>query len=283
MSGRVRRKSVIAILCTGIMLCACAKSAPDDAAAVKDVTQSEIFIITRQDQNTDVGEAQRIDLSVCGERLTITEGGEYFLYGGMDGQVIIDTYEDELVHLYLSDVDISSPQGPAISAVSTSKLIVTLVSDTKNVLSDTPDYKGYEDTKSCLYSAADLTINGDGALAVYGYYEDGIRSKDRVKIIDGQIDVQSKGDGVRGNDGIVIKKGDVQIQSESNGLRTVNYGVNPRGVVEISGGTVKITSGRNGISAASDLYIGNCSCSVYSVEEMFQAEGTKYIDEGCVE
>lgn len=283
MSGRVRRKSVIAILCTGIMLCACAKSAPDDAAAVKDVTQSEIFIITRQDQNTDVGEAQRIDLSVCGERLTITEGGEYFLYGGMDGQVIIDTYEDELVHLYLSDVDISSPQGPAISAVSTSKLIVTLVSDTKNVLSDTPDYKGFEDTKSCLYSAADLTINGDGALSVYGYYEDGIRSKDRVKIIGGQIDVQAKGDGIRGNDGIAIKKGDVQIQSESNGLRTVNYGVNPRGVVEISGGTVKITSGRDGITAASDLYIYDCKCSVYSVEEMFQAEGTKYIDEGCVE
>lgn len=283
MSGRVKGKSFIAILCAGIMLCACGKSAPDGAMTMENAAESEIFAITRQDQETDAGEAQEIDLSACGERLTITEGGEYLLYGSMEGQVIIDTYEDELVHLYLAGVDIASLEGPAISAVSTSKLIVTLVSDTENVLSDTANYTGYEDSESCLYSAADLTINGDGALAVYGYHEDGIRSKDRIKIIDGRIDVQAKGDGIRGNDGIVIKKGNVEIQSESNGLRTVNYGVNSRGTVEISGGTVKITSGRNGISAASDLYIRDCSCSVYSVEEKFQAEGTKYIDEGCVE
>lgn len=283
MSGRARRKSAIVMLCVSIVLCGCSKSGSNNTAAVKDVSTGDIFMVTRQDQATDDGMAREIDLDTCGETLTITEGGEYLLHGSMEGQVIIDTYEDELVHLYLSGVDITSVRGPAVCAVSASKIIVTLVSDTENILSDSPDYKGYEDTKSCLYSAADLTINGNGALTVFGYHEDGIRSKDRVKIIDGQIDVQTKGDGIRGNDGIAVKAGSVRIQSEGNGLRSVNHGVSPRGVVEISGGTVNVTAGRNGISAASDLYIRDCSCSVYSVEEMFQAEGTKYIDEGCVE
>lgn len=283
MSGRMRGKSVIALLCAGMMLCACSEETPDNGVITESRAENAGFVITRQDQETDAGQAQEIDLSTCEERLTITEGGEYLLYGSMEGQVIIDTYEDELVHLYLSGVDIASPKGPAICAVSASKLIVTLVSDTENVLSDTPDYMGYEDTEGCLYSAADLTINGNGALSVYSYHEDGIRSKDRVKIINGKIAVQAKGDGIRGNDGIVMQEGRVQIESESNGLRTVNHSVNPRGCVEISGGIISITAGRNGISAASDLYIRDCTCSVYSVEEAFGAEGTKYIDEGCVE
>lgn len=283
MSARVREKSMIAILCAGMLLCACAGSSSDSGETAADQEEYAGFVITRQDQQTDAAEAEEIDLGTCGERLMITEGGEYLLHGSMEGQVIIDTYEDELVHLYLSGVEIDSLQGPAISAVSASKLIVTLVSDTENILSDTPDYEGYEDTESCLYSAADLTINGDGALSVYSYHEDGIRSKDRVKIIDGKIAVQAKGDGIRGNDGIVMKAGTVQIQSEANGLRTVNHSVNPRGCVEISGGSIQITSGRNGISAASDLHIRGGRCSVYSVEEAFWAEGTKYIDEGCVE
>lgn len=283
MSGRLRGKSVIAILCAGIMLCACSENTPNDGVSADGKAESENFEITRQDQETDLAGAKEIDLGTCKEQLMITEGGEYLLDGSMEGQVIIDTYEDELVHLYLAGVDISSPQGPAISAVSASKLIVTLVSDTENVLSDTPNYAGYESTEGCLYSVTDLTINGDGALTVYSYHEDGIRSKDCIKIMDGTIAVQAKGDGIRGNDGIVIKEGDIQVQSEGTGLRTVNHGTNPRGVVEITGGTVSITAGKSGISAASDLYIRDCSCSVYSVEETLRAEGTKYIDEGCVE
>lgn len=271
------------MVCASLLLCACGEAVPDEGAAVESGAESELFPATRQDQKTDAGDAQEIDLDACEEGLTITEGGEYLLYGSMEGQVMIDAEEDELVHLYLSGAEIASPAGPAISAVSVSKLIVTLVSGTENVLSDTPDYTGYEETEGCLYSGADLTINGEGALFVYSYHEDGIRSKDRLKILGGQIDVQAKGDGVRGNDGIAICQGNVRIQCEDNGLRTVNYGVSPRGVVEISGGTVQVTAGRNGISAASDLYIRDCSVSVYSVEEMFQAEGTKYIDEGCVE
>ena len=283
MGSRVRRRGMVAVLCAGIILCGCSCGTVKDDVSTEDAATYVIVTVTRKDQQTDAADAREIALNTCGETLTITEGGEYFLHGSMEGQILIEADEDELVHLYLAGVDIASLKGPAVSAASASKLIVTLVSDTENILSDAPDYTGYEDMKGCLYSAADLTINGEGALAVYGYHEDGIRSKDRVKIVDGHIEVQAKGDGIRGNDGIAVKQGNVQIQSEGNGLRTVNHSVSPRGVVEISGGTINITAGRNGISAASDLYIHNCSCAVYSVEETLQAEGTKYIDEGCVE
>jgi hypothetical protein len=266
-----------------MLLCACSDTGAEDLDSGENRTQNAAFVFTRQDIATDAGEAQEINLSDCGELFTITEGGDYLLYGSMEGNVLIDTYEDELVHLYLSNAEIASQHGPAISAVSASKLIVTLVSDTENILSDSPDYADYQETKSCLYSAADLTINGDGTMFVYGYYEDGIRSKDRIKIVGGLLDVQAKGDGIRGNDGIVINGGEVKVQSEGCGLRTTNRGTDSRGVVELSGGNVNITAGRNGIAAASDLYISDCVCSAYSIEETFQSEGTKYIDEECVQ
>lgn len=283
MSGRVREKTSIVILCAGMLLCACSDTGAEASDSGENRTQNAAFAFTRQDIATDAGEAQEINLSDCGELFTITEGGDYLLYGSMEGNVLIDTYEDELVHLYLSNAEIASQHGPAISAVSASKLIVTLVSDTENVLSDTPDYADYQETKSCLYSAADLTINGDGTLFVYGYYEDGIRSKDNIKIVSGILDVQAKGDGIRGNDGIIINGGEVKVQSEGNGIRTVNRGTGSRGAVELSGGSINVTAGRNGITAAADLYVSDCVCSVYSVEEAFLAEGAKYIDEECVQ
>jgi hypothetical protein len=150
-------------------------------------------------------------------------------------------------------------------------------------LSDTPDYAEYEETKSCLYSAADLTINGDGTLWVYGYYEDAIRSKDEIRIVGGVLDIQAKGDGIRGNDGIVIKGGEVKIQSEGCGLRTTNPGTGTRGNVELSGGGINIIAGRNAISAASDLSVHDCALSAYGVEETFRAEGAQSIDEGCMQ
>jgi hypothetical protein len=283
MSGSVKEKTILAILCAGVLLCGCRDTAADGGDLAGQQGEVTDFVITAQDNHTDSSGAQKIDLGVCGEQLTITEGGDYLLCGSMEGQVFINAYEDELVHLYLSDAQITSPHGPAICAVSAAKLIVTLVSDTTNTLSDTPDYTEYEETKSCLYSAADLTINGDGTLWVYGYYEDAIRSKDEIRIVGGVLDIQAKGDGIRGNDGIVIKSGAVKIQSEGWGLRTTNSGTGTRGNVELSGGSINIIAGKNAISAASDLSVHDCALNAYGVEETFRAEGTQSIDEGCMQ
>ena len=139
-------------------------------------------------------------------------------------------------------------------------MIVTLVSGTGSTLTDGTDYTDCEECPACLFSACDLTINGDGALRVYGYYEDGIRSKDQLKLLSGSVEVQSEG----------------------LGLYTVKRGENDRGVIEIDGGTLSVVAGQKGIFAASGLYMYRCVCNVNAVEEKVKTEGEAYIADGCL-
>ena len=281
MKRRCRAYALFLPLFAALSLTACAG---EDVGEKQEEISQEIFQVTGQDERTEPENPIAIDLDTWEEEtVLLTAGGDVWLSGSLEGQVVVEADEDELVHLYLAGGDISSARGPAIVVEEAAKVIVTLVSETENVLSDSPDYTEYEERQACLYSVSDLTINGDGALRVFGYHEDGIRSKDRVRLLDGRIEVQAKGDGIRGSDGILARGADLDIQSEQNGLRTANQGAKGKGVVEVRGGTLSLIAGKNGIYAASDLYMRDCLCSVNSVEEKVRTEGTAYIAEGCMD
>lgn len=281
-----RAACVVGLLCVPFFLAACAGAEAETGQAGQSADwlteRTEQDRRTSQDQRTepqDAGKAERINLDDHNGRMILTESGDIWLSGSLDGQVVIDAEEDELVHLYLAGVEITSCNGPAVCVEEAAKVIVTLVSDTENVLSDSPDYQDYEEMSACLYCVCDLTINGGGSLQVFGYHEDGIRSKDRIKLLDGAVSVHAKGDGIRGNDGIYIQDASVDIESEKNGLRTVNQGVDDRGVIEVNGGDLSVVAGQNGIWAASDLYLYHGRYSVKAVEERVRTEGTVYTAE----
>lgn len=290
-----RAAGVFLSLCVPLLFAGCAGEASGADRVGQDTDWQEERMQydrrTSQDRRTepeDERKVETVNLDDAAGEIVLTGSGDIRLFGSLDGSVTIDGAEDELVHLYLAGVSISSQRGPAITVQEASKVIVTLVSGTENVLTDSPDYTDpngripYEETPACLYSFCDLTINGDGTLQVYGYYEDGIRSKDRIKLLGGTVSVQAKGDGIRGNDGILIQDASVDIQSEKNGMRTTNPGEDDRGVIEINGGTVSVVAGEKGIDTASDLYLYRCGCSVNAVEEKVRTEGTAYIAEGCL-
>lgn len=280
---RCREACFCLSLCAVFLLTACARE--KEAKKRQEEAWQEVFQVTRQDEATEPQKPQEINLDDYEKgQIFLTKSGDYRLCGSLDeGQIVVDADEDELVHLYLAGVHISSPEGPAILVEEASKVIVTLVSGTENVLTDSPDYADYEESRACFYSVSDLTINGNGSLRVFGYHEDGIRSKDRIKLLGGSIEVQAKGDGIRGSDGILIAEASLAVQSEQNGLRTANQGTDGKGAVEVRGGTLSLIAGKNGIYAASDLYMRDCVCSVNSVEEKVRAEGTAYIAEGCLD
>lgn len=294
-----RAACAASIFCAGLLLAACAG---EHAAVGKtgqralagenaETGQDEEWLAERtkqdrrtsQDQRTepqDADKVKRISLGGQDGRLILADGGDIWLSGSLEGQVVIEAEEDELVHLFLAGVEITSLNGPAIYIQEAAKVIVTLVPDTENVLADSPDYSGCEDTPACLYSVCDLTINGSGTLQVFGYHEDGIRCKDRIKVLEGTVSVHAKGDGVRGSDGIYMRGAFVDIESEKNGLRTVNQGVDEKGVIEIDGGVLSVIAGKCGICAESDLYLYHVRCSVNAVEEKVRAKGNAYIADG---
>lgn len=276
------RKSTVAAVCAALFLTACAGEDPAAREVWQETAWQPAFEITREDEKTGPEQPKEVQLPIETGTFLIAEGGEYLLSGSMEGQIIVDACEDELVHLYLAGVSVNSRQGPAILIEEASKVVVTLMSETENSLTDSPDYTGYEDTEGCLYCAADLTINGEGSLSVISYHADGIRSKDVVKILDASVGVQAKGDGIRGNDGIAIKNSHIKIESEDSGIRTTRQGEGARGVIEIDGGTLELIAGKNGICSASDLHMQDCSCIINAVEEKTRIEGRNAIEDGCM-
>lgn len=277
-------------MCAALLLTACGgEEAAEHTGQAEDwiALRSARERTTKHDLQTEpehMEQTERVDLNACESGgLVLKDSGDIWLSGSMEGQIVVDLDEDELVHLYLAGVEITSPNGPAILIQEASKAIVTVVSGTENSLADAPDYTDFEETPGCLYSVCDLTVNGGGILRVSGYGADGVRSKDRIKLLDVKLSVQAKGDGIRGNDGIFIQHAAVAVESEKNGLRTVNSGINDRGVIEADGGTLSVIAGANGICAASDLYLYRGQYSVNAVEERTKAEGTAYISDGCME
>ena len=282
MKRSVACKSTVAAACVALFLTGCAGESPAAREVWQETAWQSAFAITREDEKTEPEQPQEVQLPNGTGIFRIAEGGEYLLSGSMEGQIIVDACEDELVHLYLAGVNVTSHQGPAILIEEASKVVVTLVSGTENALTDSPDYTGYEDTEGCLYCAADLTINGEGSLSVIAYHEDGIRSRDVVKVLGGRIDVQARGDGIRGNDGIAIKNSQIEIESEGSGIRSTRQGEGARGVIEIDGGTIQLIAGKSGIWSASDLHMRDCGCTINAVEEKTRIEGRNAIEEGCM-
>ena len=281
-SIRVGKILLIVLLCIGCILVVklgLAMKPSYQAETINDAGAKETFELTALDQTVEQHEPQEINLSEWSDN-TIDQTGEYVLSGQADYPIIIDT-ADENVHLFLNNVEIRTNNGPAVIIRSTGKTIITLVTGSTNILQDAATYKGFEDYNATLDCQSDLTINGDGALYVYGYQNGAIHSKDIVKILGGQIYVQAKHDGIRGNDGVLTAPEKLSIESEQYGIRTTKSGKNNKGVIDICGGNISIIAGRYAFVTDSDLYIRGCKLYCKSVVSDMDVNGKQYIEEGC--
>ena len=126
--------------------------------------------ITDMDRNTSPDNAARINLGqIAGESslpegctysegtLTISGAGAYALSGRADGcNIVIDTYDDETVHIILDGAQLYADNGPAIFAKTAAKVILTAADGTENIISDSAQYS--TDREACIFSDCDLEI-----------------------------------------------------------------------------------------------------------------------------
>lgn len=241
-----------------------------------------VYPYTRFDLNTAFEEAVEVELSQIKEDYIITEPGSYLLYGNYKGQICIDA-EEQMVHIILKDVKIDSMSGSAINVKSAGKVVITLPEGTTNILQDNAHYRGKEDGDAVIYSICDLTVNGLGTLKVNGFYDNGIHSKDIVKIYGGEIYIKAKGDGIKGNDGISLCPVSLAVESEGNGLYTKKTGNDRKGTIDIFGGEISIICGEYAASSAQDLYVRNCSVWSKAILGPFYVSGKEYFMEECWE
>lgn len=256
---------------------------PDNNVSEEMVENFSYLAVTQVDQVTESTDEVLINLNDYSDEVLINEEGDYHLKGELEGSLRIKA-EEQSVHLYLDNVSITAKDGPAIIVDSAGKVVITLLSGTENVISDSGDYRNSVDYEAAISTTCALTINGDGALTVYGLYEDAIRSKDVVKILDGVISIYSKRTAVHGNDGIHVTGGQIFISSEKKGYKTTKSGIDGRGNIMISGGTHNIIAGEYAfVCSKADLYIFDCEIYNKSVISTYNVKGTRMIEEGCLQ
>lgn len=190
---------------------------------------------------------------ITGTKLTITSAGTYSISGTLeDGQIVVDTNDEETVKLILNGVNISSTTNAPIYVEDAKKTVIVLADNTENYLTDNAN----NENNGTLASRDDLTICGNGALTVYANANDAIRSNDGLIIKSGNITVTSVDDGIRGKNYLVIKGGNITVNSVGDGLKSDNAEEEDRGYVSIEDGTIKVASTKgDAISAQTDLLV----------------------------
>jgi hypothetical protein len=223
--------------------------------------------------------------TVTGSTVTITSPGTYKLIGSLtDGQIIVDV-QDGVVGLELSSVDINSSTGPAIHIINAQEAVIVLADNTENHMSDgsARESESIEDEPTAaLFSMADLTITGNGALEVEGNYQDGITSKDGLLFAGGTITIRAEDDGIRGKDYLIVQGGAIAVDAGGDGLKSDNEVDATQGYVRIEDGQLDITAGGDAIQAQTNVTVIDGEISLSSgggsnsrIDESASAKGIK--------
>lgn len=208
-------------------------------------------------------------VTVSGNRILITSAGTYTISGTLDdGQIVVDTQEEETVRLVLNGVDITCSTSAPIYALNAEKVVITLVAGTKNYITNGTSYiledATSDEPNAAIFSNDDLTINGDGSLVVDANYNNGIQSKDDLYITGGNITVTAVNDGIKGRDSIAVKDGNITIDAGGDGMQSNNDEDAAKGFIAIEGGAINIVAGADGIQAETSILISGGDITISS-------------------
>ena len=192
---------------------------------------------------------------------TISKSGIYEITGTLkDGSLVIDidkTIDKGIVYLVLNNANLSSTTSAPIYIKDAKKVVIILENGTTNTI-----YQGSGtvvnadgDPSAAIFSKSDLTITGSGTLNITSDFNDGITSKDKLKITDGTIVIKSKTDGIVGKDLLAIEKANIKITAGKDGMRTTNDTDIDMGNIIITDGSYTITANNDAIQASGVLQV----------------------------
>ncbi len=191
-------------------------------------------------------------VSVSGSTVTITAAGVYRVTGSLsNGQLAVAVPGDAAVVVVLDQVTITNSAGPAVSVTSGDKVTLVLADGTTSTLTDGTGYQVPNDATpvAAVASASDLTIAGRGSLKVTGSTNDAISTRDGLVIASGTIQATAQDDGIRGKDYVDILDGDITVQAAGDAISSDNVKEADRGWLRIAGGTTTITGSKEGLEA----------------------------------
>lgn len=208
-------------------------------------------------------------VTISGSTVTITSAGTYRFTGSLtNGQIVVNSTGTGTVRIILNGVTVANSTSSAVNIQAADEAMVVLAAGTTNRLSDATSYvypSGATEPDAALFSAADLTITGTGALTVQGNAYDGIASKDGLVIDSAAITVTAKDDAIRGKDYLLVNSGTITATATAgDGLKATNDSDTTAGYVALIGGTVNITAAGDGVSAETDVITSGGTLTVKS-------------------
>ena len=206
------------------------------------------------------------------QTVKIIKKGDYLISGSCsNGQIIVEANKEKDVRLILNGLTLSCSDSAPIYEQQCDKMVITLADGTENILSSDSEYI-YDNVEkkqpdAVIFAKDDLVINGNGKLTVDSSYMEGIHSTDSVKLISGNITVNSGDTGVRGKEAVIIKEADINVMSRGDGIKTTYSDNTSLGYVVIEGGNITISAGGDGIHADNELTINDGSIDITKSKE----------------
>lgn len=210
--------------------------------------------------------------SAEGGVVTITAAGLYTVSGTLDdGRIIVNAPKEE-VTVALNGADITCSYSSPLYIYKAGTATVHLMEGTENALTDgaayTYDdeysYAADEEPNACLYSKADLVIEGGGTLNVTANCDNGITSKDTLQIYNSSLCVQAVNNGINGKDSNTIDGAAIAVTCGGDAIRSTNDTDGTLGWVSVSNSTLDLTAGEDGIQAETALTMSEGSYAVTS-------------------
>ncbi|MDE6657624.1 MAG: carbohydrate-binding domain-containing protein, partial [Oscillospiraceae bacterium] len=227
--------------------------------------------------------------------VTITASGEYSISGTSEnGQLKINTDNDAepkaAVTLNFEDLTLSNSSVAPVYVENVGKdVTISVKKGTTNTISDgtthtdsyTKNDGEVKEIDAAIFSRDDLKIKGKGDLIVNGNYENGIVSKNDLKIWNGNITVTAVNNGIKGEnsvrigdpDSLVANGGDgdysnlnISVTSKSgDGIKSTETDEG-KGYITINGGTVNINAYSDGIQAEQEFTMNGGDVTIYTYE-----------------
>ena len=172
------------------------------------------------------------------------------------------------IYLKLATVLVCTSILSACGANSAGKTIISLEEGTANSIIDGEKYVltdgATDEPNAAIFSKDDLTINGTGKLTIHGNYNNGITSKDDLKVTGGNIKIYSADDGLVGRDMVAVKDGTITIEASGDAVKATNDEDSTKGIISIEGGTFDLKAKKDGIQAETAVLISNGSFNITS-------------------
>ena len=200
------------------------------------------------------------------EDITINKEGTYLINGtSKNTTIIVDTNKDEKVYLVLNNLNITNDNKPCIYVKQADKVFIN-ITDTNN-LTVTNLFNNVDDVKvdATIYSKDDITINGKGTLNIKSS-DNGITSKDTIKITGGNINIDCNSDGLEANDSILIYNGNIDIKTKKDGMHAEYDEDNTKGYIYIKNCNISINAYDDGIHATTYIEIDNGKLEISAKE-----------------